>query len=358
MAHSPDLLDGVYTGIVTSNHDPLEMGRVKLRFPWMDDATESHWARMVQPYAGAERGLFFLPEVGDEVLVMFELGAFSQPLVLGGTWNGKDAPPEPGDPDGSNHHKVIETRSGHTLKFGDEPGNAFIELRDSSLQNFVRWDSKTDSITITAQTGDIIIRAPQGAVNLLAKDVAFNVTDSARRTVGGNESVTAKKSATEAVSNSKTWQASSTLKGSSKTLAFSASQSCAVSGGSASVEATGQTREDAFRVGGATTDMTTNVQVEAKVAAEKADARTWTATTALFDCKQISFDTGAAVMLSGTSLVAKATGQLSLFGASVTLQGGQINFVNCGSINFNPQQPPPPSPTVPGNLIASMARAR
>jgi len=355
MALGLEEFDGVYVGLVTNNHDPINMGRIKVKFPWMHGAVESNWARMVQPYAGRERGMFFLPEVGDEVLVMFELGDFSQPLIVGATWNGVDPPPEPGDPGGDNHHKIIETRSGHTLVFGDAPGEEYIELFDSSLQNSVRWDSKTDSISITAQTGDIIIRAPQGAVNLLAKDIAFNVTDSATRDVGGDESVTVEQTATEVANNSKSWKANASLTGKCKTLTFSASTRCTVSGSAASVEAKAQTAEDEFTVGGATTDSTTTVEVEAAVAHEQAAARTWTATSAVFNCKQLSFDTGAALTVAGGSLNAVSTGQFSLFGETISVQGGLITFADCGSINFNPMTPPPPAPAVPSATIARMA---
>lgn len=350
-------LDGVYVGLVTNNHDPLNMGRIKLTFPWMHGDVESNWARMVQPYAGKERGMFFLPEVGDEVLVMFELGEFNQPLVVGGAWNGQDPPPEPGDPGGENHHKIIETRSGHTLIFSDEPGAESIQLKDSSLQNIVRWDSKTDSLSITAQTGDIIIRAPVGAVNLLAKDVAFNVTESATRTVSGKESVTVKQSATEVAKNGKTWKASTSLSGSCTTLTFTASQSCSVQGGSATVTANAQTAHDAFVVSGPTTDTTTRVTVDAKTAHEQAASRTWQATSAIFNCKQVSFDTGAAFTLSASDLNATSTGQFSLFGANVDVKGGLITFTDCGSINFNPVTPPSPGPAVPSALMARLASA-
>ena len=152
-----DALDGLYPAVVTSNADPLNMGRVKVIFPWMDNNVESNWARLVQPYAGQQRGMFFMPEVGDEVLVVFELGDFNQPLVIGDSWNGVDKPPEPGDPEGENHAKVIETRSGHRFIFDDTPGKEYIQLSDCSLQNIVRWDSYTNTLTVNAKTGDIIV---------------------------------------------------------------------------------------------------------------------------------------------------------------------------------------------------------
>src|SRR4029450_10081092 len=79
---------GVAIGIVTNNQDPENLHRVKLRFPWLDGATESHWARVATPMAGNKRGLYFLPEVDDEVLVAFEHGSIDFPYVMGSVCDG------------------------------------------------------------------------------------------------------------------------------------------------------------------------------------------------------------------------------------------------------------------------------
>ena len=68
-----EFLDGVHVALVTNNKDPENQGRVKVRFPWLDDTAESHWCRLSARYAGKDRGMYFVPEVGDEVLVVFEL---------------------------------------------------------------------------------------------------------------------------------------------------------------------------------------------------------------------------------------------------------------------------------------------
>ena len=62
---------GVAEAIVTDVNDPEKEGRVKLRYPWFDDQTVSDWCRVRQLYAGNGYGTFFVPEVGDEVLVVF-----------------------------------------------------------------------------------------------------------------------------------------------------------------------------------------------------------------------------------------------------------------------------------------------
>ena len=94
--HPRDPVAGPVVGIVTNNEDPGGLGRVKLFLPWPSDENETDWARVCTPMAGKERGIFFLPEVEDEVLVVFEHGDPRRPVVLGGLWNGVDKPPSKG----------------------------------------------------------------------------------------------------------------------------------------------------------------------------------------------------------------------------------------------------------------------
>lgn len=355
MSDHDDVLDGLYPGLVTNSADPLKMGRVKVSYPWMDDQEESYWARVVQPYAGNERGMFFMPEVGDEVVVVFEMGDFNQPMVIGGTWNGQDEPPEPGDPDGSNHHKIIETRSGHKLHFCDEPGAEFIQLNDSSLNNIVRWDTAADSLTITAKTGDIYIKAPTGKISLLAKDIVMVVSDTAKRTVGGNEVTKVKNAAAESEGTSKTWTASTSLTGSAKTVALSAGSSMSMSSGSASVS-TSQSNEDKIVVEGPTTDTVGALDVEAEHMYEKADVRTYTAGLANFKVPSLIMDSSAAFTLTAAALNIKSKGQVSLLGNMINIMSPAV-LIKAGQIQWNPQTPVPPGPGVPSQLMMEVGRA-
>jgi uncharacterized protein involved in type VI secretion and phage assembly len=86
---------GLVIGIVTNNDDPERLGRVRVKFPTLSQDDESAWARVASPGAGKERGLQWIPEVDDEVLVGFELDDLTRPVVLGGLWNRSDAPPSP-----------------------------------------------------------------------------------------------------------------------------------------------------------------------------------------------------------------------------------------------------------------------
>ena len=82
---------GIVIGVVTNNSDPDDLGRVKVKFPWLAE-DESWWARLASPGAGKKRGIEFVPEIDDEVLVAFEHGDLTRPFVIGGLWNGKDTP--------------------------------------------------------------------------------------------------------------------------------------------------------------------------------------------------------------------------------------------------------------------------
>ena len=79
-------------GIVTNNDDPRGLGRVRVRYPALDDDLEGAWARIASTSAGSERGLMMLPVVGEEVLVGFEHDDTRRPYVLGSLFNGTDKP--------------------------------------------------------------------------------------------------------------------------------------------------------------------------------------------------------------------------------------------------------------------------
>lgn len=150
---SGEQVQGVMIAIVTNNQDPENMGRVKLKFPWRKGNDESHWARMATLMAGKDRGFFFLPEVGDEVLVAFEMGNIDHPYVIGALWNGKDSPPET-NKDGKNNIRKIKSRSGHELIFDDEKGHGKVTLQTKSGHRIVLDDTTmSEKIEIVDKSG-------------------------------------------------------------------------------------------------------------------------------------------------------------------------------------------------------------
>jgi len=145
---------GVVIGVVTNNQDPDKLGRVKVRFPWLDDDDESNWARIATTMAGNKRGTFFLPEVDDEVLVAFEHGNVSKPFVIGALWNGVDAPVHD-NADGKNNLRVIHSRAGHELIFNDEDGKEQVEIKTKAGHQFLLDDtSGSEKIAIVDKSGN------------------------------------------------------------------------------------------------------------------------------------------------------------------------------------------------------------
>jgi phage baseplate assembly protein V len=164
-----DRLYGVAIAVVTNNKDPDGLGRVKVKLPWIADGAESDWARVVSPMAGRGRGLWFLPEVDDEVLVAFEHGNPSTPYVLGALWNGKDKPPE-SNSDGKNDVRVIRSRSGHVIRLTDTENGQKIEIVDAGGKNSVVIDTRSNTVTVTGDT-DVVVQATNGKLTLSGRDV-------------------------------------------------------------------------------------------------------------------------------------------------------------------------------------------
>ena len=160
----PGIIRGVSVGVVSQNQDPEGLGRVKVQFPWRENPDESHWARLSVPMAGKDRGTWFLPEVGDEVLVACDTERIEHPYVLGSLWNGKEPPPETNS-DGKNDIRKIRSRSGHEIIFDDgAQGRIDIHLEDKKRvrmdpDGILISDDKGNEIEIKSLSGTIAIKS-------------------------------------------------------------------------------------------------------------------------------------------------------------------------------------------------------
>jgi uncharacterized protein involved in type VI secretion and phage assembly len=185
---------GVAVGLVIDNKDPQGLGRVRLKFPALSDDEIGHWARIAVLMAGADRGTFFLPEVGDEVLVAFERGDIARPYVLGGLWNGQDKPPE-ANADGQNNLRLVKSRSGHLIRLDDTDGAEKIEIVDKSGGNSITIDTASNAITITS-AADVTIDAPQGTLKLSAQTIEISSSANTELKAQGNLTLEATGNAT------------------------------------------------------------------------------------------------------------------------------------------------------------------
>lgn len=181
-------------GIVTNNQDPDKLGRVKVKFPTLTEADESNWARVVGVGAGANRGFDCLPEVDDEVLVAFEHGDIHRPYVIGGVWNGTDAPPTVVTDSvvgGKVRLRTFKTRVGHQLQFVEEDKGAVkkgVYLNTIDGHN-LQLDDSSKVISLTS-TGDITVKTGTAEnLTINAANMTLTATTKITLEVGSNKIV-------------------------------------------------------------------------------------------------------------------------------------------------------------------------
>jgi uncharacterized protein involved in type VI secretion and phage assembly len=173
---------GAFLGIVLNVQDPDGLNRIQVSIPVVDGIADQNgpiWARVAVPFAGNDRGCFMIPDVGDEVLVLFLTGDSRFPVVVGGLWNGVDKAPDAFGGSGASVDRwtitgkagtkiaIIEDSTGPTIQF-TTPGqltgkmtdsDGSIELSDSQ-QTSIRIDS--NGVTINAPTAQVQVTAASG----------------------------------------------------------------------------------------------------------------------------------------------------------------------------------------------------
>ena len=155
-----------YVGVVVGTVKEIdpENASVKLEFPWLEEAYRSDWAPIATPLAGAQRGMYFMPEIDDDVLVSFDRGDFDSPYVVGFIWNGIDMPPET---EGQN--RIIKTPGGHTLRFEDQDSAKKIVIKSDSGHHITIDDSaQTVTVSDSGGSNQVVIQSQSGTVKVQA----------------------------------------------------------------------------------------------------------------------------------------------------------------------------------------------
>jgi uncharacterized protein involved in type VI secretion and phage assembly len=111
-----DKIYGVAIATVLNNIDELVEARVQIGLPWAPGIEP--WARIATLAAGSGSGSFFVPQVGDEVLVAFNQGDIHDPFIIGALWNTEDRPPSSVALDAVNK-RIIRTPLGQVITFDD-----------------------------------------------------------------------------------------------------------------------------------------------------------------------------------------------------------------------------------------------
>ena len=195
---------GVVVGVVAKNYDKKMPGRVCVTIPTRDaEANELQWARQSLPSSGKTWGHYYLPEVGDQVLLAFENGNIEKPYVLGCVPldNNKFLT---GSADADNQVKRIVTKHGSTIRFEDnkegegdkdkilvetaKSGHSFLldnenkamVLTDNEKKNKIEMKTGDGTILIkcasklTIEVGDtikVIMNGENGTLKIEATDV-------------------------------------------------------------------------------------------------------------------------------------------------------------------------------------------
>jgi uncharacterized protein involved in type VI secretion and phage assembly len=207
---------GVYPALVSDIKDPDSTGRVKVTLPWSPDTAGQRyeaWARLATLMGGSKRGSWFVPDVNDEVLVVFEGGDARRPYVIGGLWNGNDAPPESMDGSGNNYKKVLKSRNGVKVTLDDTdgqetfiaetPGGQKVTLKDGPGSVEIA-DSNGNTITLES-SGVTITASATLTINASAVTInASSLTHSGTATISGALTVAASVTTPSVVSGSYT----------------------------------------------------------------------------------------------------------------------------------------------------------
>jgi uncharacterized protein involved in type VI secretion and phage assembly len=183
-----------FLATVINVKDPDNHNRVQVRVYNVDGVADQDalvWARVAVPFAGSNRGAFFIPDVGDEVVVVYLAGDARFPIVIGGLWNGHDSAPDSLGGSGDSVDRwtitgkagtkisIVEDSSGPTIEFQTpgqlkgtmtDSGGGSIEFTDS-MQTSVKIDSS--GVTINAPTAQVTIVAATG-VTVTAPKVDVN----------------------------------------------------------------------------------------------------------------------------------------------------------------------------------------
>jgi uncharacterized protein involved in type VI secretion and phage assembly len=169
---------GVYPALVTDIKDPDNQGRVKVTLPWSPDTGGSRyeaWARLATMMGGSNRGTWFVPDVNDEVLVVFEGGDARRPYVIGGLWNGSDSPPDSMDGAGNNYRKVIRSRNGVRVTLDDTSGQEKFIVETPGGQKLTMQDGP-GTVKIEDSNGNSVKLEASGITVTAAAKVTVNAS--------------------------------------------------------------------------------------------------------------------------------------------------------------------------------------
>ena len=169
-AQSDEPDDHRYYGIaiaqVVNNVDLAKLGRVQVRLSWLP--VQLVWARVAVPMAGMARGVHFMPKIGDEVVVAFNAGDTSDPIVIGSLWSRVDPPPQTLPTDAATVGR-IRTVAGQDITINDATASVTIS---NTTKHKVTIDPLGIRISAAAGAPSINV-ASNGSVSINAARISL-----------------------------------------------------------------------------------------------------------------------------------------------------------------------------------------
>jgi Rhs element Vgr protein len=175
---------GLQIGVVTSNEDPDGEHRVRVRLPMVNNADDGIWARAASLDAGDDRGFYFRPEIGDEVVTGFLDEDPRSPVILGMLHSSAKTPPLSGSD--KNDKKQYKSREGMKLSFDD---GKKVVLIDTPAGNSITLSEDAKSIVLKDQNGNKIEMSADGIEIESAKGLTLKAGTEAKMESGTSMSV-------------------------------------------------------------------------------------------------------------------------------------------------------------------------
>lgn len=181
---------------VTDNDDPERMGRVRVTFAWQYEGNQfdreyiyTPWIRVEQRYTGKEKGFYFIPENGEEVMIDFEGGNAEMPYVRASLFNGQqytDKGWASKDTVSTNEVKAIRTRNGHTIEIHDAGEGGYIKIYDNKKNNYVLTFSTDEKVIRLVSSGNIELKAAKDITLEAGNDIKMKADNDINMAAGAN----------------------------------------------------------------------------------------------------------------------------------------------------------------------------
>lgn len=166
-------MQGLQVGVVTDLEDPKAQGRIRIRMPIVSTVDDGIYARVATLDAGNNRGTFFMPEVGDEVIVGFLGDDPNYPVVLGMLHSAAKVPPFTAA--NANDEKGYISRSEIRILIHDADKRVTIETPGGRK---VVLDDANGACTLEDATGNRLVLDDAGITLSSAKDLVLKATSS------------------------------------------------------------------------------------------------------------------------------------------------------------------------------------